>query len=56
MHQDLVDIDIFEEVKRVTDALKNNNVAPALAWCAENKSRLKKAKVCTTVWSCFTRG
>ncbi|KAK4279921.1 hypothetical protein QN277_011620 [Acacia crassicarpa] len=45
--QDLVDIDTdaFQEAKIVTDALQNRNVAPALAWCAENKSRLKESKV-----------
>lgn len=43
--QDLVDIEVFQEAKRVIDALQNKEVAPALAWCAENKSRLKKSKV-----------
>ncbi|KAG2624810.1 protein MAEA homolog [Panicum virgatum] len=42
--QDLVDIDVFLDAKRVIDSLQNNEVAPALAWCAENKSRLKKSK------------
>jgi len=42
--QDLVDIDVFQDAKRVIDSLQNNEVAPALAWCAENKSRLKKSK------------
>ncbi|GAB2215651.1 hypothetical protein Droror1_Dr00020042 [Drosera rotundifolia] len=42
--QDFVDIDVFHEAKRVIDALHNKEVAPALAWCSENKSRLKKAK------------
>lgn len=44
--QDLVDIDVFLDAKRVIDALQNKEVAPALAWCAENKTRLKKSKVC----------
>lgn len=43
--QDLVDIDVFQEAKRIIDALQNKEVAPALAWCADNKSRLKKSKV-----------
>jgi macrophage erythroblast attacher len=43
-NQDLVDIDAFLDAKRVIDSLQNNEVAPALAWCAENKSRLKKSK------------
>ncbi|KAG5237669.1 protein MAEA [Salix suchowensis] len=41
---DLVDIDIYLEAKKVIDALQNMEIAPALAWCAENKSRLKKLK------------
>lgn len=46
MSQDLVDIDVFQEAKKVIEALQNKEVGPALAWCAENKSRLKKSKVC----------
>ncbi|XP_022139154.1 macrophage erythroblast attacher [Momordica charantia] len=42
--QDLVDIDVFQEAKRVIDALQNKEIAPALSWCADNKSRLKKSK------------
>lgn len=42
--QDLVDIDVFHEARRVIEALQNKDVAPALAWCADNKSRLKKSK------------
>ncbi|XP_010427253.1 PREDICTED: macrophage erythroblast attacher-like [Camelina sativa] len=41
---DLVDIDIFREAKKVIDALKNREVASALSWCADNKTRLKKSK------------
>lgn len=44
--QELVDIDVFLEAKRVIDSLQNKEVAPALVWCAENKSRLKRSKVC----------
>ncbi|KAL3630076.1 hypothetical protein CASFOL_023060 [Castilleja foliolosa] len=43
--QDLVDIDVFLEAKKVIDALQKKEVAPALAWCADNKSRLKKSKL-----------
>ncbi|KAL9230528.1 hypothetical protein vseg_005866 [Gypsophila vaccaria] len=42
--QDLVDIDVFYEARSVIEALQNKEVAPALAWCADNKSRLKKSK------------
>lgn len=44
-YQDFVDIDVFQEAKKVIDALRNKEVAPALAWCADNKSRLKRSKV-----------
>lgn len=42
--QDLVDIEVFYEAKKVIEALQNKEVAPALAWCSDNKSRLKKSK------------
>ncbi|KAI3924031.1 hypothetical protein MKW92_004254 [Papaver armeniacum] len=42
--QDLVDIDVFLDAKKVIGALQSRLVTPALAWCAENKSRLKKSK------------
>ncbi|ESR49400.1 protein MAEA-like [Citrus sinensis] len=42
--KDLVDIEVFQEAKKVIDALQNKEVAPALAWCSDNKSRLKKSK------------
>ncbi|KAK4769285.1 hypothetical protein SAY86_027435 [Trapa natans] len=41
---DLVDLDVFQEAKRVIEALQNREVGPALTWCSENKSRLKKSK------------
>lgn len=40
-----MDIDVFQEAKKVIDALENKEVAPALAWCGDNRSRLKKSKV-----------
>lgn len=43
--QELVDIDVFLEAKKVIDALQKKKVGPALAWCSDNKSRLKKSKV-----------
>ncbi|TYI86806.1 hypothetical protein E1A91_D04G091800v1 [Gossypium mustelinum] len=43
--QELVDIDVFQEAKKVIDGLRNQEVGPALAWCADNKSRLKKSKL-----------
>ncbi|XP_057866659.2 protein MAEA homolog [Cryptomeria japonica] len=42
--QDLVDIDVFMDAKKVVESLQNGDCAPALAWCAENKYKLKKSK------------
>ncbi|KAE8670423.1 LisH/CRA/RING-U-box domains-containing protein isoform 3 [Hibiscus syriacus] len=42
--EELVDIDVFQEAKKVIDGLRNQEAGPALAWCADNKSRLKKSK------------
>ncbi|KAK8979382.1 hypothetical protein V6N11_000529 [Hibiscus sabdariffa] len=42
--EELVDIEVFQEAKKVIDALRNQDVGPALAWCADNRSRLKKSK------------
>ncbi|KAH9567156.1 hypothetical protein CY35_03G016000 [Sphagnum magellanicum] len=42
--QELVDIDIFVDARKVVDALLNKDCSEALAWCAENKSKLKKSK------------
>ncbi|KAL5975557.1 hypothetical protein ACLOJK_019881 [Asimina triloba] len=42
--QDLADIEVFLDAKKVIDALQSKEVGPALAWCSENKSRLKKSK------------
>ena len=42
-----MDIEVFHDAKKVIDALQNKEVAPALAWCADNRSRLKKSKVYT---------
>ncbi|RZS18894.1 hypothetical protein BHM03_00051242 [Ensete ventricosum] len=51
MQGELVDIDIFLAAKKIIDSLRNKEVAPALAWCAENKSRLKKSKTDTYILS-----
>ncbi|RZC92158.1 hypothetical protein C5167_030355 [Papaver somniferum] len=42
---DLVGIDVFCNAKKVIDALQSRGVALDLAWCAENKTSLKKSKV-----------
>lgn len=41
----LTDANIFEGARRVVNALLNDHSCePALAWCAENRARLRKAK------------
>eukprot|EP00128_Syssomonas_multiformis_P004293 Colp12_sorted_trinity150504_noHs@31230 len=42
--EDLVDVDLFIASRKIEDALKSRNRAEALAWCAENRSRLRKLK------------
>lgn len=44
--QDLVDVEIFESVNRIEKSLRiDNKVDMALAWCADNKSTLKKLQI-----------
>ncbi|GAQ85907.1 LisH dimerisation motif containing protein [Klebsormidium nitens] len=42
--QELVDVDVFRDAKRVIDALRRGDCSEALAWCAENRKALKKSK------------
>ncbi|KAJ9515845.1 hypothetical protein QJQ45_008729 [Haematococcus lacustris] len=42
--QPLVDSGIYLEAQKVLAALVQHDCGPALAWCAEQRSRLKKAK------------
>lgn len=42
--QELVDIYIFLDAKKVVQSLRNRDCTEALTWCTENKSKLKKAK------------
>ena len=42
--QDLVDAHVFEDAQDIIHSLQRHNCGPALAWCAANKPRLKKAK------------
>eukprot|EP00736_Rhodelphis_marinus_P002789 Rmarinus@m.18617 len=39
---DFVDTDVFLNSQRVLDSLERHECQPALAWCTENKSKLKK--------------
>lgn len=46
--EELVDIELFEQTKVVEDSLRLYGCTECLAWCNENKTALRKAKVC--VW------
>ena len=37
-------MDLFLVCQRVEDALKSHDTAPCLAWCYENKSKLRRMK------------
>uniref|UniRef100_A0A7S0DGV6 Uncharacterized protein n=2 Tax=Amorphochlora amoebiformis TaxID=1561963 RepID=A0A7S0DGV6_9EUKA len=39
----LVDSEVFISAKKVIDGLRNHNCKPALAWCAANRSRLRRS-------------
>jgi len=43
--QDLTNIDLFLASREVEDALEQKDTSKCLAWCNDNKSRLKKMKV-----------
>lgn len=40
--QDLVDVDIFVQMSRIRDSLRNGKVTEALAWCSENRKELRE--------------
>lgn len=42
--QELVDSHIFVEAQKVVDALKAHDCGPALAWCSQHASKLKKIR------------
>ncbi|KAH7307051.1 hypothetical protein KP509_22G044000 [Ceratopteris richardii] len=42
--QELVDVKIFLDAKRVIQGLRNRNCSEALAWCAENESKLDNSQ------------
>jgi macrophage erythroblast attacher len=42
--EDLVDLDLFVQTRKVIDSLLNRSCVEALQWCLENKSALKKMK------------
>ncbi|KAI9509052.1 CTLH/CRA C-terminal to lish motif domain-containing protein [Russula earlei] len=42
--EELVDIDLFVDIRRIEDALRGHSCTEALAWCSENKNALRKLK------------
>ena len=45
--QDLTNIDLFLVSKEVEESLERKETSKCLAWCHDNKSKLRKMKVCT---------
>ncbi|KAH9973794.1 CTLH/CRA C-terminal to lish motif domain-containing protein [Lactifluus volemus] len=43
LRQELVDIDLFMDIRRIEDALSRHSCAEALAWCGENKNALRNS-------------
>uniref|UniRef100_A0A8C9SC22 E3 ubiquitin-protein transferase MAEA n=1 Tax=Scleropages formosus TaxID=113540 RepID=A0A8C9SC22_SCLFO len=53
--EDLVNIEMFLTAKEVEESLERQETATCLAWCHDNKSRLRKMKVRTAqVSTCFS--
>lgn len=46
--QPLVDVELFTQNKKIEQSLLNKTCSLCLQWCTENKSNLKKSKVCCT--------
>ena len=44
--QDLTNIDLFLTSREVEESLLRHETGPCLAWCYDNKSKLRKNKVC----------
>ena len=42
--QDLVDVNIFMVCQKVEEALRRHDTGPCLAWCYENRSKLRRTK------------
>ena len=42
--QELVDLHVFVGAQKVVSDLRQHDCTAALAWCEENKARLKKGK------------
>ncbi|XP_038649261.1 E3 ubiquitin-protein transferase MAEA isoform X2 [Scyliorhinus canicula] len=48
--EDLVNIDMFLTAKEVEESLERQETATCLAWCHDNKSRLRKMKIDFPTW------
>ena len=44
--KNLIDIEVFIQMKSVIEGLTKRNCTEALKWCADNRSRLRKISVC----------
>lgn len=42
--EQLCDLHIFADARKVVESLKQHDCGAALAWCADNRARLKKIK------------
>ncbi|THH11950.1 hypothetical protein EW145_g357 [Phellinidium pouzarii] len=42
--EELVDIELFSDIRRIESALRQHSCTEALAWCSENKAALRKTK------------
>ena len=41
-----MDIELFLVSRKVEESLLRREIGPCLAWCYENRSKLRKFKVC----------
>lgn len=47
-----VELDLFQELRRIEQALREGSAVEALHWCKDNSATLKKSKVrhCSLLW------
>lgn len=51
----MTNVDIFLNEKDIIESLKNKDTAKCLAWCNENKSKLKKINVSINIYFLFLK-
>ena len=44
--QNFVDVDLFLAARKIEESLRMGNPDLCLAWCHDNKTKLRKMKVC----------